>query len=181
MVSTEQRSAGGNCAAAAAASGRSPSSAGGNQAFLSRLPRPFAGHLSDLFHDAVRAGRGTPSEVVQWVVADVLRRLERQTRPDAAEAQRALLGAMAADPEGARAYAAHCLHWRALPQSERQKLKQDQRDAHRAAMMESLPATEKQIGFLRVLGYSGPPPPSRAEASRLIDERKQQREAGTPA
>ena len=180
MVSTEHRTGGGN-SAAAAAPGRSPSTAGGSQAFLSRLPRPFAGALSDLFHDAVRAGRGTPSEIVQWVAADVLRRLERPTRPEPAEAHRTLLGAMAADPEGARAYAAHCLHWRNLPQSERQKIKQDQRDTHRTAMMESLPATEKQIGFLRVLGYSGPAPKSRAEASRLIDERKQRREAGTPA
>ena len=34
------------------------------------------------------------------------------------------------------------------------------------------PATEKQLNFLKALGYDGPPPKTKQEAGRLIDECK---------
>jgi len=156
---------------ASASTGTATTDAG--TAFTARLPRDFAGALCDLFHQAARGGASTPTEIVAAVVAQAQRRLDKMLLGSPqGNALRELLGALAVEPDGARAFAAHAIHWNQLPPDERSARKSQNREEHKQGRMASLPATDAQIGFLRRLGYDGPPPSDRAAASRLIDERK---------
>lgn len=64
----------------------------------------------------------------------------------------------------ALACADYYLAYAALPEEERQKVKQRQRDSYRTER----PATDRQLDYLRILGYSGAAPATVHEASATI-------------
>src|SRR5437879_12646629 len=92
--------------------------------FLIQFPATVRGSLGNWFHAAVRAGATTPGEVLVRVRTDCRGAL---TSPWATEGRRvntlALLAAIDADPAGAEAYAAHCIWWAGIGDSERQGIK----------------------------------------------------------
>lgn len=61
---------------------------------------------------------------------------------------------------------------RTMPEALRQGLKEMDREE----AWSSLPPTERQLAYLRSLGYSGPPPKTLGEASHLIEELRKERE-----
>jgi len=66
-------------------------------------------------------------------------------------------------------FAAWALAWEALPEDERDTIKQAHRQEHKSAWMAENPPSERQLGYLRSLGYAGMPPATMAEASEAID------------
>src|SRR5205823_634194 len=77
--------------------------------------------------------------------------------------------ALTTDGAGALAYAAWVLWWEAMPDVERERLKAERARVYQLQAMGTQAPTERQIGYLRSLGYRGPAPASKAEASALID------------
>lgn len=146
----------------------------GSKAFLDHFEDLKRSGVTNLFLSAVRSGAQTVPGVLIAVDADLDRVLAiaRQNR----DARRLLIAAEIAAAlidhvEDARAFAQHCLDWEALPPAERAALK-DQRAAEgRRQWMATQPATEKQIAYLRSLGYAGAVE-SKAHASDLIERYK---------
>lgn len=65
-------------------------------------------------------------------------------------------------------YVSYLFDWERLPEAERKYYKNIQaKKAVKAYMAKELP-TEKQLQYLRALGYTGPAPESKADASELI-------------
>jgi hypothetical protein len=140
-------------------------------------PRRRSG-VANWFHESVRAGASTAEEVLRRVdetarqrmisavvwgsqspeakaaaaLRDEVRRLFREHRPEA------------------MAYAESVIEWERLPQDERDRRKDERGAYYRIEWMRSKPPSEKQISYLRFLGYSGPTPQDCAEASELIEQ-----------
>lgn len=137
--------------------------------------------VANLFHESVRRGASSPKDVVADVEAVVRRRAvasatwARQSPGARADADRDdfILRMIREHRPEALAYAQHVYDWELLPQPERDRQKEERAGYYRVEFMRTKPVTEKQIKFLKALGYTGPEPADRAEASRLIDEFKQ--------
>ena len=69
----------------------------------------------------------------------------------------------------AMAFAAWAPAWEALPPAEKERQKAAKGAAHRQTYMEQQPPTDKQRGYLAMLGYTGEVT-SKAQASDLIDK-----------
>lgn len=138
--------------------------------FLDHFEQRDRSLIANLFLEGIRAGRKSAPVVVAYVFARAGERMRGQYA-DAHEVERmTLLQQMLSAPtSGATDYAQYCIDWEALPRSEREKIKQGRSQQYAAAAMQDKPATEKQLGYLSALGYTGPPPGNRLEASRLID------------
>jgi hypothetical protein len=145
------------------------------KAFLSHLPELARGPMANLFHHAVRTGAATPAAVLKRVAIDAS---GATTAPYTGDERRRnlrlLLTALAADPDGARLYAEHCLRWNALPEEERQTLKRERDEAAQRAYMARQPVTEAQRRYLLSLGHDGEPE-NRLAASDLIGELRTRR------
>jgi hypothetical protein len=147
--------------------------AGGDRALLERVPANQRSHLMNLFLTAVRAGGDMPATVVAAVTAAVRVRLAEATyshRPLEMIKWARFREALASDPEAALRLAGHCIGWEALSPGEREATKAAKAEAGRTAWLGTQPPTPRQIAYLATLGYDGPPPASRLEASRLIDQ-----------
>lgn len=128
--------------------------------FLSHFPPERRGYAGNLLLFPVRRGCTDPHQVVGYA-------LESAHHRPWNEACLRLLELQEEDPEALLAGARWALWWEGLPLAERLRLR-----AHRAeAWRESAPPTERQVRYLRTLGYRGEVG-SRAEASRLIDRLK---------
>ncbi len=68
----------------------------------------------------------------------------------------------------AKAYIEYLQDWEKLPDSEKQYYKNIQAKKAVKAYMAKEKPTEKQLSYLKVLGYTGPAPDSKADASELI-------------
>jgi len=68
----------------------------------------------------------------------------------------------------ALAYAAWALAWEALSPEERRRQKGERSAQHIASIMDRQPPTEKQIAYIRRMGFTDPIP-SKAFASSVID------------
>jgi hypothetical protein len=80
-----------------------------------------------------------------------------------------VLGHLHTDRGGAMRYAAAVIAYEQLPPAQRQRVKAERRFAFLKGTMRGKPVTAPQAALLRTLGYQGPPPSDRAEASRLIE------------
>ncbi len=146
--------------------------------FLENWQQSDRSTVSNWFHNAVRAGHRTSGAVCDAVRMEADQRarhlaLSNYPNHNDHERIRILREQFASNNmTAAERYARYVIAYEALPLAERQKLKSDKGLKFAIAAMESKPASEKQIGFLRSLGYTGAAPTSAAEASRLIEEQK---------
>jgi hypothetical protein len=90
----------------------------------------------------------------------------------------AVLDALPNDRAGALAFAQAVIDFERLPYEARQRVKAERAAPYLEQAMRGKPVTERQVAFLRTLGYTGPQPEDRAAASTLIDRLK--REGGRP-
>lgn len=141
-------------------------------AFLQFFPQNKKGTIANLFLSPIRHRVIVPELVVTAVVHELYARLENPAPwasevylDDAAHAAQVIHDHR---PE-ALAFAQYYIEYEQLPYTERQALKAERGDEHRAAWMAAQPPTEKQLGYLRKLGHAGPAPASKAEASAQID------------
>jgi hypothetical protein len=141
-------------------------------AFLSHFPANKKGTIANLFLSPIRRRVIVPGLVVEAVVHELYQRLENPA-PWASEAyldDAAHASQVIQDHRlEAIAFAQYYIEYEQLPYTERQALKAQRGDEHRAAWMAAQPPTEKQLGYLRKLGYAGPAPASKADASAEID------------
>jgi hypothetical protein len=153
--------------------GASEATTGGpGKAFLDHFPDHARSWAMSQFLDQIRTGGPTTPAGVATAVAERAR-----AQADEAERRRqwtdvatwsSLFHAVRGYRAQAEALAGAALEWEALPPAERARQKAARAEAGRRAWMAGQPPTEKQLAFLRALGYCGPVA-NRAEASQLID------------
>lgn len=132
-------------------------------AFLSHFPPDQRATANNLLLEAVRAGCNDPHQVVGYA-------LEKAARRSWSEAAHTLRLLSELDFEALLSGARWALWWESLPLLERQRIKAERSEPAIERWMAHQPPTEKQLRYLHNLGYRGPTPANRLEASRLIDE-----------
>ncbi len=138
---------------------------------LGLFPTSARSLVANIFLDKVRGGITEPCAIVDAVQRDATRRLAWAVSDDRYNPTAALLcSAIDNDPDEAIDFARWCIEWERLPNDQRQQLKEERGADHRRRWMEQQPATERQVAYVRALGWTGTEPASKAEASRLIDE-----------
>ncbi len=149
--------------------------------FLELLPQPQRGTVANVFLNQVRANphliaaTAVPSaraSTVFILVHEALRGRCRRARAGGQYDELAKVGEWLAlldrHPDEALAYAQWCLDYEALPREERERRKRDRGEQYRTAHMDRQAPTDKQVEYLRRMGYDGPID-SKAFASSLID------------
>ena len=131
-------------------------------AYLSYFPPEQRSTAANNMLEAVRAGCSEPHQVVGYA-------LEKATRRSWNEAAQTLRLLSELDFEALLAGARWALWWESLPLLERQRIKAERSETAIERWMAEQPPTEKQLRYLHNLGYRGPTPANRLEASKLID------------
>jgi hypothetical protein len=144
------------------------------QAFLGLFPDSMKAHISNIFLGAVRQGAENPDRVLVDVMTSSLARLKTAERFNDSRDEvkfRLLLRVMDTHQDKARGFARYCTDWEALPPTQKGIVKAARAQEYRAQYLDSQPATEKQIKYLRNLGWSGDIT-SKQQASGLIEKYK---------
>ena len=131
--------------------------------FLSYFPPEQRSTANNFLLQAVRAGCNEPNQVVGYALETARCRYHL-------EAAQTLLLLSNLDPEALLAGARWALWWESLSPEEKRRFREGRAEEAIARWMEENPPTEKQLRYLTSLGYRGPEPANRLEASRLIDE-----------
>lgn len=152
-----------------------------SRALLDRFAQPQRGTVANVFLNQVRANphliaaTAVPSaraSTVLILVDEELRGRYRRARAGGQYDELAKVGEWIAlinrHPAEALAYAQWCLDYEALPREERERCKRDRGEQYRTAHMDRHAPTDKQVEYLRRMGYDGPID-SKAFASSLID------------
>jgi len=122
------------------------------------------------FCNAVRAGAFTVNQILEMVGAEANEYwFQNGDGGERGQAQRLLLKLI--DEPETRKFAEFILRREGLPDEEKRRLKEAAGDRYRRDYMEKQPPTEKQLGYLRSLGYLHTPT-NRLEASDLIEKHK---------
>lgn len=143
-----------------------------SRALLEHFPQPRRSAIANLFLNEVRRGAGeTPEQVrvaVMMELTDRLRRAANYQWADEYTRVAEFIRILHAHEPAARQYAQWALDWESLPPEERERQKGERSAQHLSAAMDRQPPTEKQVGYLRKMGYDGPID-SKAHAAALID------------
>lgn len=139
--------------------------------FLDHFPDERRSFVSTQFHHAARAGAGNPANLLADVADQARRRIaDPYCEPDRRQLLHNLLAWRLQDRIGAEAYGRYVLADEALPRDARERLKAERSEQHRQAWLQQQLPTEKQLDYLRNLGYCGAQPATRGTASALIDQ-----------
>jgi acyl-CoA reductase-like NAD-dependent aldehyde dehydrogenase len=144
------------------------------RALLERFPGPRRSYVANTFLYAVRSGARTPGKVladVEHELSETAKRSRRWNFTDTIERTESIYAILNEYHDEALAFAAWAIRWEALPPAERERQKQAKGAPHRQKYLEEQPATERQINYVRSLGYHGPVT-SKAHASSLIEQLK---------
>jgi len=131
--------------------------------FLSYFPPEQRSAANNFLLEAVRAGCNEPNQVVGYALETARCRCHL-------EAAQTLSLLSHLDPEALVAGARWALWWESLSPEEKRRFREERAEEAIARWMEQNPPTEKQMAYLNRLGYRGPAPANRLEASRLIGE-----------
>jgi hypothetical protein len=144
------------------------------RALLDRFPNARRSYIANTFLYAVRAGARTPGKVladVEHALSETAIRSRRWGFTETVERTEAVYSILNEWHDEALAFAQWAIDWEALPPSERERQKRAKGEVHRQAYMEQQSATDKQVSYIRSLGYHGPVT-SKAHASTLIEQLK---------
>ncbi len=148
------------------------SEASGTKKFLDYFGRYERSEIKGRFLRAVREGASTCAEVVESVTEVCSCQQEsakrRRNGSDSEKLER-LAEALIAHPDDALALAENALWSESLPPDERRRQKEERSVPYRLAYMAGEPPTDKQIAYLRSLGYVGKVA-SKLDAKHLIQE-----------
>jgi len=135
--------------------------------YLEKINPSYRSHVTNLYLEAARAGLHKPSDVLARVVRVVHDRINGNDSQEDHDKWLAVWHTLG-KPE-ALDFAAYAIHYTALPNAARQRLKAARAMPHVDAHMEGQPPTTSQLNLLSRLGWTGSPPvENRAEASVLI-------------
>lgn len=140
--------------------------------FLQHFPNARRSYVSNTVLYAVRAGARTPKAVlaaVEHELSETAIRSRRWGFTDTMERTESIYATLNEFHDEALAFCAWALAWEALPAAERERQKKAKGAPHRQAYLDTQPATDKQVSYIRALGYHGPVT-SKASASELIDK-----------
>jgi len=138
--------------------------------WLEHFPQARRSAVVNLFHYSVRAGASHPDAVLLAVTHEVRRRLAWCRDPAQHAPFEQVRAALQSAHAEALAYAESVLAWESLPADERERRKAARAREYQREHMRRQPPTDKQLGYIRSLGYSGPHPADRLAASELIDQ-----------
>jgi hypothetical protein len=141
------------------------------RAWLHHFPPERRSAIANWFHYSVRSGVPVAAAVLVAVEATVQRRLGWCTDQDQAWLY-LVLAKLQDDRGGAMAYAHSVIEHEALPREQQQRIKAERSFAALKGAMRGKEVTPAQLSYLRALGYAGPAPGDRADASQLIDQLK---------
>ncbi len=140
---------------------------------LERFPQNRRAYVANTVLFAVRAGAKNPLQVLVDVNKTLTGALERARRwnnqSGIIERTEQVYIILHEHHEEAMDLCRWALWWESLPQAERDRQKAARGAEHRQAYMESQPASEKQVAYIRALGFAGEVT-SKAHASELIDQ-----------
>jgi len=131
--------------------------------FLSHFPPNQRATATNFLLEAIRAGCNEPNQVVGYALETACRRCHL-------EAAQTFLSLFENNPEALLAGARWALWWESLSPEEKRRFREGRAEEAIERWMAEQPPTEKQLSYLASLGYRGPTPANRLEASRLIDE-----------
>jgi|GEM_PF-2252605 len=158
----------------------STNTSGDGRALLERFPNARRSYVANTFLYAVRAGARTPGEVladVEHALSETAIRSRRWNFTDTIERTEEVYGVLNEHHDEALAFAAWAIAYEALPLGERERQKAEKGAVHRQAYLEQQPATDKQVAYVRSLGYHGVVT-SKAHASELIDQLRNGKQTG---
>jgi hypothetical protein len=144
------------------------------RALLERFPGTRRSYVANTFLYAVRSGARTPGKVladVEHELSETAKRSRRWGFTETVERTESIYSILNEYHDEALAFAAWAIRWEALPPAERERQKRAKGEVHRQAYLDTQPATDKQIAYIRALGYHGPVT-SKAHASSLIEQLK---------
>jgi hypothetical protein len=140
-----------------------------DRAFLDRFPANRRSHVANIFLREVRAGNHSPQSICIAVFAALRRGILYATGHGwDTERDQFILDTLLAHGAAARAYAGWCIEYEQLPPEEKKRRKQASTAEGIGLWQEQQQPTEKQINYLRHVGYTGPIN-NRRHASSLID------------
>ena len=136
-------------------------------AYLALINPTHKSHVTNLFLDAARDGLYKPGDVLARVLGEVRRRLDTATDDGEVSKWAAILPTLAR-PE-ALAFAGYAIHYVALPEPTRRRMKATRQAAYIDGYMAQQPVTPSQLALLRRMGWEGTPSvANRAEAAALL-------------
>lgn len=131
---------------------------------LDNCPAKLRGHFTNLFLTPVRKGLREPQQIVDRITYDLERKLTRWGSDENNEEYLTIIASYGVE---ALDFASWALWYHSLSPEQVAARKQKRQDDFRREWMSSQPATDKQISYLRRLGYDGEVI-SKQEASELI-------------
>jgi hypothetical protein len=141
-----------------------------HRAWLERLPESLRTVTAPWMHRAARSGATTSDAVLFGYGLIVGEHLARCWNTAAEQARlRPLVVAVQGHLVGARACAAWVLAWEHPPAAEQHRRKAERGRPHQQEAMAAGSPSERQVAYLRLLGYAAPAPTTMVEASHLID------------
>ncbi len=144
------------------------------RALLERFIPTRRSYVANTFLYSVRSGARTPAKVladVEHELSETAKRSRRWGFSETVERTEAVYSVLNEFHDEALAFAAWAIRWEALPPAERERQKAAKGAIHKQAYMEQQPATDKQVAYIRSLGYQGVVT-SKAHASSLIEQLK---------
>ena len=138
-----------------------------SDAYLALINPSHKSHVTNLFLEAARAGLFKPTDVLARVLGEVRRRLDAAT-DDGERSKWAAILTTLARPE-ALAFAGYAIHYAALPEVARRRMKATRQATFIDGYMERQDPTPSQLTLLRRMGWEGTPSvANRAEAAALL-------------
>ena len=144
------------------------------RALLERFPNARRSYVANTFLYAVRSGARTPAKVladVEHELSETAKRSRRWGFSETVERTETMYSILNEYHDEALAFPQWAIDWEALPPAERERQKRAKGAPHRQAYLEQQPATDKQLAYIRSLGYQGAVT-SKAHASTLIEQLK---------
>lgn len=126
--------------------------------FLQLFPDNMKSHITNTFLQVIRAGAKSLDVVKSDVITKALDRCETAQQYNDEkniEKFRLLLQVLEKYPEETEGFILHCLAWESLPHEVKEVNKKQKADSYRQRWLSTQPATEKQIAYLRKLGWAG--------------------------
>ena len=138
---------------------------------LERFEPRRRGHLMNLFLSPVRQGISNVEQIVDSVRAELQQQIARNRRYQnfsTVQRKQGYLTLLESHPEDAIDFARWAIWYESLPDEEKTARKAERGEFYRRQWMDTQPATEKQVSYLRHLGWTGEVK-SKLQASELIE------------
>jgi hypothetical protein len=162
---------------------QTPAQAEEGKALLQRFPSARRSYVANTFLHAVRAGARTPLQVlahVEHALSESAIRSRRWGFSETVERTEMVYSILNEYHDEALVFCEWAIWWESLPPAERDRQKAARGAEYRTAYMAQKPASDKQISYVRSLGYTGEITSS-AHASELIDRLRNGKQGGNRA